>query len=66
LIIDEIDSILSLPFSSDDFFAVIRFFYNQKAIAPEYPRINFAIFGVATPSSLIRDKQRVLFNKSFI
>ena len=62
IFIDEIDSIFSLPFSSDDFFAFIRFCYNQRAIAPEYQRINFAIFGVATPSSLIRDKQRTPFN----
>ncbi|MEM9274209.1 MAG: CHASE2 domain-containing protein [Cyanobacteria bacterium P01_F01_bin.143] len=62
IFIDEIDSIFSLPFSSDDFFAFIRFCYNQRAIATEYQRINFAIFGVATPSSLICDKQRTPFN----
>ena len=62
IFIDEIDSVFSLPFSTDDFFAFIRFCYNQRAIAPEYQRINFAIFGVATPSSLIRDKQRTPFN----
>lgn len=51
---DEIDSILSLDFSVDDFFSLIRFCYNQRAIDPEYHRITFAIFGVATPSDLIR------------
>lgn len=62
IFIDEIDSIFSLPFSSDDFFAFIRFCYNQRAIASEHNRINFAIFGVANPSSLIRDRQRTPFN----
>ena len=62
IFIDEIDSILSLDFSVDDFFAFIRFCYNQRAIDPEYNRITFAIFGVATPSDLIRDKQRTPFN----
>ncbi|MEM9538228.1 MAG: CHASE2 domain-containing protein [Cyanobacteria bacterium P01_E01_bin.42] len=62
IFIDEIDSILSLPFPIDDFFALLRFFYNQRAIAPEYKRITFAIFGVATPSDLIRDKKRTPFN----
>ncbi|MBP0018046.1 MAG: CHASE2 domain-containing protein [Cyanobacteria bacterium SBLK] len=62
IFIDEIDSILSLPFPIDDFFALLRFFYNQRAIASEYQRITFAIFGVATPSDLIRDKKRTPFN----
>ncbi|MCW5313893.1 hypothetical protein GTQ43_08775 [Nostoc sp. KVJ3] len=53
IFIDEIDSILSLNFSVDDFFSFIRFCYNQRAINPEYHRITFAIFGVATPSDLI-------------
>ncbi|MEG4228272.1 AAA-like domain-containing protein [Microcoleus sp. N9_B2] len=62
IFIDEIDSILSLDFAVDDFFALIRFCYNQRAINPEYNRITFAIFGVATPSDLIADKKRTPFN----
>jgi WD40 repeat protein len=62
IFIDEIDSILSLDFAVDDFFALIRFCYNQRAINPEYNRISFAIFGVATPSDLIADKNRTPFN----
>ncbi|MEG4441744.1 AAA-like domain-containing protein [Microcoleus sp. AT9_B5] len=62
IFIDEIDSILSLDFAVDDFFALIRFCYNQRAINPEYNRLSFAIFGVATPSDLIADKNRTPFN----
>lgn len=62
IFIDEIDSILSLPFSVDDFFALIRFCYNQRAIDEDYKRISFAIFGVATPSDLIQDRKRTPFN----
>ena len=62
IFIDEIDSILSLDFAVDDFFALIRFCYNQRAINPEYNRISFAIFGVATPSDLIANKNRTPFN----
>lgn len=62
IFIDEIDSILSLSFSIDDFFIFIRFCYNQRAIDPEYNRITFAIFGVATPSDLIQDRTRTPFN----
>ncbi len=39
LIIDEIDSILSLNFPTDDFFAFIRFCYNQRANNPIYQRM---------------------------
>ena len=62
IFVDEIDSILSLDFPVDDFFALIRYCYNQRAINPEYKRITFAIFGVATPNDLITDKNRTPFN----
>ncbi len=62
IFIDEIDSILSLNFPVDDFFALIRYCYNQRAIDPEYQRLTFAIFGVATPSDLIQDVKRTPFN----
>ncbi len=62
IFIDEIDSILSLNFGVDDFFALIRYCYNQRAINGEYNRLTFAIFGVATPSDLIADKNRTPFN----
>ena len=62
IFIDEIDSILGLSFSIDDFFALIRFCYNQRAVDPEYNRLTFAIFGVATPADLIQDRQKTPFN----
>lgn len=62
IFVDEIDSILSLPFPVDDFFAFIRYCYNERAVNPEYNRITFAIFGVATPLDLIKDKNRTPFN----
>ncbi|NES80259.1 MAG: hypothetical protein F6K10_01560 [Moorea sp. SIO2B7] len=62
IFIDEIDSILSLPFSIDDFFALIRECYNQRVDNPEYNRLTFTLIGVATPSDLISDKKRTPFN----
>jgi hypothetical protein len=62
IFVDEIDSILSLSFSIDDFFALIRSCYNLRADNPEYKRITFTLFGVATPSDLIADKKRTPFN----
>ncbi|WP_325034742.1 AAA-like domain-containing protein [Nostoc sp. 'Lobaria pulmonaria (5183) cyanobiont'] len=62
IFIDEIDSILSLKFPVDDFFALIRAFFNQRVDNPEYQRITFVLLGVATPSELIQDKKRTPFN----
>ena len=60
--IDEIDSLLSLDFPVNDFFALIRSCYNQRSINLEYRRLTFAFFGVATPNDLITDYQRTPFN----
>ncbi|MCG8365385.1 MAG: AAA-like domain-containing protein, partial [Pseudanabaenales cyanobacterium] len=62
IFVDEIDCSLSLDFPVDDFFGLIRFCYNQRALNPDYHRITFALFGAATPSDLIRDKIRTSFN----
>ena len=62
IFVDEIDSILSLSFNSDDFFAVIRDCYNKRADCPDYRRLTFVLIGVATPSDLISDKRRTPFN----
>jgi len=62
IFIDEIDSVLSLNFPTDDFFAFIRGCYNLRADNPEYNRLTFCLLGVATPSDLIQDKTRTPFN----
>lgn len=62
IFIYEIDSVLSLSFNLDDFFAVIRDCYNRRADHPEYNRLTFALIGVSTPSDLIQDKCRTPFN----
>ncbi|MBN4002581.1 AAA-like domain-containing protein [Nostoc sp. LPT] len=62
IFIDEIDSVLSLNFSTDDFFAWLRFCYNQRVDKPAYKRLTFCLLGVATPSDLIKDKKRTPFN----
>ncbi|MGK7949248.1 MAG: AAA family ATPase [Xenococcaceae cyanobacterium] len=62
IFIDEIDSIFGLNFPVNDFFALIRSCYNQRSLNPEYKRLTFAFFGVATPSDLIADHQTTPFN----
>ncbi len=65
IFIDEIDSIRALKrknFPTDDFFAVLRAMYNERATDTTYNRLNFALIGVARPSDLITDPQRTPFN----
>ncbi|MBH8573029.1 AAA-like domain-containing protein [Nostocaceae cyanobacterium CENA369] len=62
IFIDEIDSVLSLNFPTDDFFALIRACYNKRVDNPDYNRLTFCLLGVASPSNLISDKQRTPFN----
>ena len=62
IFIDEIDSTISLKFNVDDFFALIRSFYNHRVDNVEYNRLSFVLLGVATPSDLIQDKKRTPFN----
>ncbi|MGI2906737.1 AAA-like domain-containing protein [Tolypothrix sp. VBCCA 56010] len=62
IFIDEIDSVLSLNFPTDDFFALIRACHNQRVDNSDYNRLTFCLLGVASPSNLIQDKQRTPFN----
>ncbi|MCC3421191.1 MAG: AAA-like domain-containing protein [Microcoleus sp. PH2017_01_SCD_O_A] len=62
ILIDDIDTTNILNFSTSDFFASIRGCYSKRAEQPEYDRLNFAVFGVAAPSQLIRDPSCNPFN----
>jgi WD40 repeat protein len=62
IFIDEIDTVRSLPFPTDEFFAAIRECYNRRAHEPEFERPTFCLLGVATPSDLIQDPRTTPFN----
>ncbi|WP_202219393.1 AAA-like domain-containing protein, partial [Okeania sp. KiyG1] len=64
IFLDEVDTILSLKFPVNDFFALIRSYYNKRTIDPDsrYQNLTFAFFGVATPSELMTDIRRTPFN----
>ncbi len=62
IFIDEIDSLLNLNFPVNDFFVWIRYCYEQQAYNPNFKRLGFALFGVASPSGLITDSQQTPFN----
>lgn len=59
--VDEIDSLFKYGFN-DDFFALIRSFYQERSEHEAYRRLSFVLLGVATPGDLIRDKRRTSFN----
>ena len=62
IFIDEIDKILDLNFKSDDFFGLIRSFYNEKANNPAFEKLSFILLGVARPEELIKEYQITPFN----
>ncbi len=62
IFVDEIDTVRSLPFPTDEFFAAIRECYNRRGQDPEFQRLTFCLLGVATPSDLIRDTRTTPFN----
>jgi WD40 repeat protein len=55
IFVEEIDILLSLNFDTDSFFGLIRSWHERRAENPEYQRLTFAFFGVATPYDLILD-----------
>jgi hypothetical protein len=61
ILIDEIDSVLNLNFPTDDFFALIRYFYEARVSNENLNRLNFALFGSTTPSELIDDSTKSPF-----
>ncbi|MGI0494013.1 AAA-like domain-containing protein [Alkalinema pantanalense CENA528] len=62
IFIDEVDSVMALSFPTDDFFALIRATYDRRSEIPDFRRLTWALFGVATPAALIRDPQRTPLN----
>ncbi|TYT71242.1 AAA-like domain-containing protein [Microcystis aeruginosa] len=59
---DEIDSVLSLKFSTDDFFAWLRSCHEKRPHNRDYERLTFCMLGVAAVSNFILDNYRSPFN----
>jgi hypothetical protein len=62
IFIDEIDTVRGLPFVTDEFFAAIREWYNERVAEPACHRLTFGLLGVALPSDLIHDPAATPFN----
>lgn len=61
IFIDEIDTTLRLSFT-DDFYAAIRYLYNDRSKVESFRRLSFVLIGVATPSELIHNPDQTPFN----
>jgi hypothetical protein len=59
---DEIDSVLSLNFSTDAFFAWLRSCHEKRPHNRDYQRLTFCMLGVAAVSNFIQDNHRGPFN----
>ena len=64
IFVEEIDSLLSLKFGMDDFFGLVRSFFEERPTKPDYNRLTFSFLGVATPTDLIQGHHS-LFNLGY-
>jgi hypothetical protein len=62
IFVEEIDRLLSLKFGMDDFFGLVRSFFEDRPTKPEYNRLTFSFLGVATPTDLIQRDKTSAFN----
>ena len=62
ILIDQIDIVQSLPFSTNEFFAGIRECFTRRTQDEEFGRLTFCLIGVATPTDLIDDPRVTPFN----
>ena len=63
IFLDEIDTTLKLERNlTDNFFALIRLFYNERPLNPKYQRLTFCLLGVAAASDLMPDPLTTPFN----
>ena len=66
IFIDEIDYLYDFPFDTDEFFTLIRAFYNRRAEDEKYNRLTFCLLGVTTPSDLIIQKNNTRYSQTVL
>jgi len=62
IFVEEIDRLLSLKFGMDDFFGLVRSFFEDRPTKPDYNRLTFSFLGVVTPTDLIQSHSNSAFN----
>ncbi len=61
LCLDEVDRLFDRPYRAD-FFAAVRGWHNNRALAPEWDRLHLAIAHATDPALWIEDVNQSLFN----
>ncbi len=62
IIVESLDAVRRLPFSTDEFLAAIRACYNARSEEPILGRLTFCLLGMTPPTSLLRDPRTTPFN----
>lgn len=62
IFVDELDTVRSLPFAADEFFAALREAHVNRASDPAPAQLTFCLLGVAPPTELLRDPAATPFN----
>lgn len=62
IIVENLDAVRGLPFSTDEFLAAIRACYNARTEDPILGRLSFCLLGRSAPTSLLRDPRATPFN----
>jgi CHASE2 domain-containing sensor protein len=64
IFLDELDSLLTLPFSCDQFLQILRGFYDRRSFSHGngLERLSFVLLGVTSPSDLISSRHCAPFN----
>ncbi|WP_017711121.1 tetratricopeptide repeat protein [Prochlorothrix hollandica] len=62
IFIEEIDTLVNLPFDTDGFFMLIRGFHERRTKDDRYGRLTFCFVGVTTPADLMQGKGTSAFN----
>lgn len=55
--IDEIDYVRSLPFDTDELFALIRSSFNQRSESKQLEKLSFCFSGASSPAGLVRNPE---------
>ncbi len=61
IFLDDVHALLPAPFK-DAFFSILRNVFNERAMRPEWERVQFVLAGAARPEELLTDRRRSPFN----
>lgn len=62
IVVENLDAVRGLRFSTDEVFAAIRACYNGRSEDPKLARLSFCLLGMTQPANLLRDTRATSFN----